>query len=422
MKQMNAVVRAALGACGAAVVAAACASAEQSTANPSPASSDSANPAPTTDPRIEVAAGFASATIASVAGARELAALPNGDLLVGTATYSLDIVPNAEGPGAAQAPHVFVTLPDHWAQSVAVSTDHAWIYAATGHAVYRIAYHQGDQSEPSSAVQQIASVRTGSVSPGSDGDVHGTSSIAVTPTTVYVSVGSSCNSCVEVDPTRATVQAMHLDGSGMHTIARRIRNAIALAVDPATDVLWAGDAGQDSLPYGHPYEFVDAVTLQHGSPVDYGWPDCEENRHAYAPGADCSAVAQPRVEFPAYKTHIGAAFYPLQAKGAYAFPSSFAGGLFVTSHGSWHCCPSAPPEVDFVAMHGDTPAVPVNWSGPTAQFTPFLWGFGDGSSTDYIGRPTGIAVGAQGSVFVADDANGVIYRIRPTAAARRAKP
>src|SRR5215472_9818022 len=145
----------ALAACCAAIVAAACASAGQSTANPSPASSDGAHPAPTTDPRIKIADGFASSTIASVNGARELAALPNGDLLVGTNTYSLDIVPDAEGPGAAGTPHVFVTLPDHWAQSVAVSTDDAWIYAATGHAVYRIAYHKGDQSEPSSAVHQI---------------------------------------------------------------------------------------------------------------------------------------------------------------------------------------------------------------------------------------------------------------------------
>src|SRR5579863_660962 len=108
----------ALAACCAVLVAAACASAGQSTANPSPVASDGANPAPTTDPRIKVAAGFESNTIASVDGARELAALPNGDLLVGTNTYSLDIVPDAEGAGAAGATHVFVTLPDHWAQSV----------------------------------------------------------------------------------------------------------------------------------------------------------------------------------------------------------------------------------------------------------------------------------------------------------------
>ena len=65
-------------------------------------------------------------------------------------------------------------------------------------------------------------------------------------------------------------------------------------------------------------------------------------------------------------------------------------------------------------MNGDTPRAPVNWSNPSAQWTPFMSGFGTTANTNYIGRPTGIAVGSQGSLFVADDLNGVIYRIRPT--------
>jgi glucose/arabinose dehydrogenase len=39
-------------------------------------------------------------------------------------------------------------------------------------------------------------------------------------------------------------------------------------------------------------------------------------------------------------------------------------------------------------------------------------GYGTQSSTSYIGRPTGIAVGINGSLFVADDSTGNIYRIR----------
>ena len=117
--------------------------------------------------------------------------------------------------------------------------------------------------------------------------------------------------------------------------AVRIRNAIALTVNPATQTVWVGDAGQDSLTNGHPYEFFDPVTL-HTDVADYGWPDCEENRQAYTPGADCSATAIPRVVFPAYETLIGAAFYPVNASGPYAFPAAYRGGAFVTMHGSWH--------------------------------------------------------------------------------------
>jgi glucose/arabinose dehydrogenase len=373
----------------------------------------SSGPSSSPSPQIQVASGFAFSTVASVPAARELAALPNGDLIVGTSGSSLWIVPQADATGAPQTAHVFITLPDEPAQGVALSSDGKTIYAATEYHVYAIAYSSGDQTEPSGDAQQIASVRTGPISPGSDGDVHITSSIVATSATLYVGVGSSCNACVEVDPTRASIQAMGLDGSGMHTLATRIRNPIALAVDPASGVLWAAGAGQDDLPYGHPYEYADAVTLQSGSPVDYGWPDCEEDRIAYVAGSNCSSVAVPRVEFPAYMTHIGAIFYPSGQTGAYRFPSSYQGGLFVASHGSWHCCPSTPPEVDFVPMSGDSPKTPVNWSNPYAQYSRFMWGFGSASSTTYLGRPTGVAVGAQGSLFVADDQNGVVYRIRP---------
>jgi glucose/arabinose dehydrogenase len=63
----------------------------------------------------------------------------------------------------------------------------------------------------------------------------------------------------------------------------------------------------------------------------------------------------------------------------------------------------------------------MDWNDPTAQWAPFMWNFVRGSMwmpfiNNYIGRPTGIAVGSRGSLFVADDSNGVIYRIRPVAA------
>ncbi|MGH7707741.1 MAG: PQQ-dependent sugar dehydrogenase, partial [Vulcanimicrobiaceae bacterium] len=177
--------------------------------------------------------------------------------------------------------------------------------------------------------------------------------------------------------------------------------------------LWAGGAGQDALAKGHPYEYMDDVTAHGSSIADYGWPECEEDHHAYTAGTNCATTVAPLVEFPAYATHIGAAFYPANEAGTYAFPAAYRGGLFVTSHGSWHSGPSTPPNVAFVAMTGDAPRTAVNWNDPTAQWQPFMTGFGTTSSTQYIGRPTGVAVGAQGSLFVADGDNGVIYRIRP---------
>ena len=197
--------------------------------------------------------------------------------------------------------------------------------------------------------------------------------------------------------------------------AIRIRNAIALTVNPSTSAVWAGDAGQDGLPQGHPYEFFDDVSA-HAGVADYGWPDCEENRHAYREGVNCSNTVVPRVEFPAYETAVGAAFYPLKIAGTYAFASPYRGGAFVALHGSWHTpdgC-NVRPRVVFVPMNGDMPQKPVNWSDPTAQWSDFISGFQPGcSSSTRIGRPTGVAVGPQGSLFVADDQTGNIYRVRP---------
>ena len=113
---------------------------------------------------------------------------------------------------------------------------------------------------------------------------------------------------------------------------------------------------------------------------------------------------------------IGAAFYPLVPRGAHALPKRFSGGVFVTMHGSWHRrngCTVAP-SVAFVPMHGDSPAREVDWNDPTAQWSAFITGFQPGCSAGTrIGRPTGIAIGPQGDLFVGDDQTGYIYRIRP---------
>jgi glucose/arabinose dehydrogenase len=253
--------------------------------------------------------------------------------------------------------------------------------------------------------------------PNSDGDVHITTSLGFTGNHLYAGVGSGCNACTEIDPTRATIQRMDPDGANMATYGTRMRNAIALAVNPATGVLWAGGAGQDDLAFGHPYEYFDAVT-SHAAIADYGWPDCEENDIAYVDGSDCSSIVVPRIEMPSYSTIIGGVFYPAQQTGMYKFGAPYQGGLFLSAHGSWHLIPSttmfyAPPRIVFVPMNGDQPATPVDWNDPTKQWTEFIGGFQTADGTGRIARSTGIAVGRDGTLFFSDDQNGLVYRVRP---------
>jgi glucose/arabinose dehydrogenase len=360
------------------------------------------------DARLRVPAGFAASVIAHVGGARELVALPNGDLIVGTSGTSLAIVPGADDPGVAGTPLTFTSLSEGPAEGVAFGA--GYVFAASSQAVWRIPYTTGARS---GTAQRIASVRSGPIAP-SDGDLHTSTSVALSGGTLYVAVGSSCNACAEVDPTRATIQKMGLDGSGMTTQAKRWRNAIALATDPAGGAVWAGGAGQDNLAFGHPYEFMDPVSTRPAG-ADYGWPDCEENHVAYKSGANCANQVVPVLEFPAYSTIIGAAFYPAAQSGAYAFPAAYRGGLFVSLHGSWHTqggAPFDPPHVAFVPFAGGAPARAVNWSDPSAQWSDFFSGFQDAAG-NRIGRTTGVAVGPNGSLFVADDQTGTIFRIRP---------
>ncbi|MBV8489597.1 MAG: hypothetical protein JO199_03630 [Candidatus Eremiobacteraeota bacterium] len=370
---------------------------------------------------ITVPNGFAIRIIADVAGARQLVALPDGDLLAGTRGSDYYIVPDAEAAGAAGAPNVFATIDDSNANGIAFAAERCTIVFATEHGVWTSPYAGGDLR--ARRLTQIAKLRSGPVAPGTDGDVHVTSSVAYAGGIVYASAGSSCDAtmdggdkpCTEVDPTRAAISQMHLDGSDFKRRAHRIRNAVALTIDPLSGALWAGDAGQDRLAQGHPYEFLDDVSAHPGD-TDYGWPECEEDHRQFWAGYSCAGEDEPRVELPAYSTIVGAAFYPLHPAGPYAFPARYRGALFASGHGSWHSNGSTyadPPRVVWIPMKGDEPAASVDWKDPAKQWRLFAGGFLP-SGFNRIGRPVGIAVGPKGSLFVADDQNGVIYRIRPT--------
>jgi glucose/arabinose dehydrogenase len=349
-------------------------------------------------PGVKVPSGFTAERIATVPRARELSVAPNGDLFVGTSGNAIYVVPDAQG--TAGAPLQFAAFDDRPMAGVFVAGDS--LYAGGQFGVYRIPYRSGDR-EAREKPLKIASVRTGG------GSGHSTTTVVESKGILYASVGSSCNACDETDATRATVLAMTPDGKNVHARAVDIRNAIALAVQPATGDVWAGVAGRDDLEHGHPYEIFDAITA-HAGTADYGWIKCYDERKPIG-GASCANVVVPKVVFPAYDTPIGAAFYPADQKGAHAFPASYRGGAFVTLHGSWHQ-PPVPPRVAFVAFRGNDPAKKVDWSNPDAQWTEFLGGCqsADGSRAC---RPTGVAVGTDGSLFVSDDSIGAIWRIRP---------
>jgi len=103
------------------------------------------------------------------------------------------------------------------------------------------------------------------------GGDHTTRTILVGPDgNLYLSIGSTCNDCVESDPHRAAIWVYHLDGSGGRLYSRGLRNAVGMAVNPWNRQIWVTVNGRDYMGDNTPPETIYA--LQDGG--NYGWPRC----------------------------------------------------------------------------------------------------------------------------------------------------
>ena len=84
------------------------------------------------------------------------------------------------------------------------------------------------------------------------GSGHSTRTIVFGPdSAMYVSDGSSCNVCVEHDSTRATVMRFDENGANGRIFASGLRNAVGVAVDPATKQIWVTQNERDNLEPDH---------------------------------------------------------------------------------------------------------------------------------------------------------------------------
>jgi glucose/arabinose dehydrogenase len=88
------------------------------------------------------------------------------------------------------------------------------------------------------------------------------------------------------------------------------------------------------------------------------------------------------------------------------FPASYRNGAFLAFHGSWNRAPGPQGGYNVVFQ----PLVDGNASGPFVVFADGFAG-GDKAPGRAAHRPTGLAVGPDGALFIADDVGGRVWRV-----------
>jgi glucose/arabinose dehydrogenase len=209
--------------------------------------------------------------------------------------------------------------------------------------------------------------------------------------------------------------------------ATGIRNAVAITWNDTADNLYVMQHGRDQLHSLWPDRYTqkenavlpaeEFFKVDEGD--DFGWPFCYydgeyDDQKELAPeyGGDgskvgrCDQFEDPLVAFPGHWAPNDLLFYNHPNA-----PEGHRGGALIAFHGSWNRAPFPQQgyNVGFVPFDGATPA--------STDWTVFADGFAGTDSLESPGgaeyRPTGLAVGPDGSIYIADDAQGRIWRVWP---------
>jgi glucose/arabinose dehydrogenase len=184
-----------------------------------------------------------------------------------------------------------------------------WLYLAETDKLTRRKFTRGEERPTDTHPQTLATFPDYGLS-YKYGGWHLTRTIAFGSNgKLYVSVGSSCNSCEEKEKVRASIVEMNPDGSDQREFARGLRNAVGLKW--FGNVLFATNQGSDHLGLNRPDETFYAVK----DGADYGWPYCHSTggRIFADPKlkrrGGCSDVTEPYAWFPARSSALGFEYF-----------------------------------------------------------------------------------------------------------------
>jgi glucose/arabinose dehydrogenase len=338
--------------------------------------------------QIKLPPGFTITTYAGgIENARFMRFTPTGDLLVSAPRQGKVFLVEHGSPGSPVAAGKRVLL-DGLDRPHGMVLHGGWLYVAESGAVLRVRFDPGARAVQGAPERIINGLPAGGN--------HWTRTIGVGPDgKLYVSIGSSCNVCIEDDKRRASIVRYELDGSGEHVFATGLRNSVGFAWQPGTGALYATDNGRDLLGDDFP---PDELNLLRDGEF-YGWPyangDKVPDPDYGAQRPDMVARSLPPVHpFGAHVATLGIAFY----EGT-MFPERYHGAAFVAQHGSWNRSTKSGYQV--VALFFP-PGEPI-------REEPFATGFQVDEKV--AGRPVDVAVGPDGALYVSDDFTGQVYRI-----------
>jgi glucose/arabinose dehydrogenase len=344
--------------------------------------------------RLRVPEGFAIGLFAdALPGVRFLRALPGGALLVTTPREGKVWIlsPDRNGDGRADAARPLI---EHLNKPHGLDLHDGWLYVAEGDGIGRVRIDL--------QTGKLGGTYERVVNGLPEGGNHWSRTVRFGPDGwMYVSVGSSCNVCIEPDQRRAALLRFRPDGQDAQIVATGLRNSVGFDWQPGTGELYATDNGRDLLGDDFPPCELNRIRLG----GFYGWPFANGDR---VPDPDQGAAHEQQIResippahaFGAHTAPLGIVFLRDPA-----LPTEWRGAALVAQHGSWNRTKKSGYKV--VSLHWGA-------DGSIAE-RDFLVGFEE--KNEVIGRPVDVEEGEDGTIYVSDDYASVVYWVKFRAAA-----
>ena len=325
----------------------------------------------------------------AISGPRGLAYSPAGLIVSSSSESGVYRLIDSDHDGSAER---HITIIDKLKRPTGLAIHNNWLYIAEADAIGRIAYNPLSGATQGNYQRIIHNLPSGGN--------HWRRVIHFGPDDwLYLSIGSSCNVCIEEDPRRGTIMRFHADGGSGEIVATGLRNSAGFDWAPWNNQLYATDNGRDWLGDHDPPDELNHIT--HGS--FYGWPfrngfgkaDPDYGDH---PSKPLRPGKHPVHGFRPHNAALGIIF-----NRSSKLPVGYERSAFVALHGSWNR--TTPDGYKVVSLHWNDDGNIVEKDLLTGFLTP---------KGKILGRPAELTQDENGSLYISDDHADTLYRLDPT--------